>query len=124
MVEQNIYNLLIASTTLTAKVPALNIGWVDVLEDIAIPKIQFKVIDRPILYDSPDMWERWRFYIVHPSKLECVNVSVILTGLLHTAYGLIDGTYFDYIAKILESPLELRDDNQYEIYLDFRVLYH
>ena len=124
MVEENIYNLLIATSTLTAKVPAEQIGWVDVPDSTAYPKIEFRCIDKPTMLEATDEWQRWRFHIIHYSKTECAAIAVILTGLLNNAHGLIDGTYFDYIAKILESPLELRDDNQYEIYLDFRIMYH
>ena len=124
MVSDNIYNLLAATATLTAIIPAENIGWVNVEELTAYPKLEYRCIDAPTMLEATDEWQRWRFHIVHYSKTQCAAVALILTGLLNNSHGLIDGTYFDYISKILESPLELRDDNQYEQYIDFRIMYH
>lgn len=124
MIEENIYNYLISFSSLTSRVNPDSIGWIDVPEEYSYPKIKFVVISKPTMYQSDDQWQRWRFYIIAVDKFECQALADILTDILNRLYGLVDGTYIDYVAKIDESPIELRDDSLYEMSIDFRVLYH
>jgi hypothetical protein len=124
LVKDDLYAYMITFPALLEKVPAASIGWIDVPVEVTGPKIQFKCVSDPILYQSDDRWQRWRFYIIHADKEECAATAIILKGILHRCYGLFSSTYIDYIALIDEFPIELRDDQNYEIYQDYRILYH
>ena len=120
MVEEKIYNYLRANLDL----PARQIGWGDEPTGTAYPRVTFKKMSDPPLYQSTDTWQRWRFYVAHEDKFECKAIVELIVLALHGFYGLIEDFYFDFISKIDEGPIELREDNIYEIYVDFRVKYH
>ena len=127
MVEERIYNYLIdadSNVDITSVVPASQIGWVDLPELTPYPQIVFKCISKPPMYQSTDQWQRWRFYILSEDKFKCQEIADLLESKLHRAYGVIDGQVFDFITKLDDSPIQRREDSIYEMYVDYRILYH
>lgn len=125
MVKDDLYNYMITFATLLAKVPAESIGWIDVPIGV-YPKIQFKCISRPLASDNKDEWQGWRFYIIHPDPEECQLTADIVRGIFDNCYGtlVVGSRYYDFITMTAEFPIALRDDENFEIYQDYRILYH
>lgn len=124
MVEQYIYNYLISESTFTDLVDTDALGWASVSQDASYPKVVYKIIDRPRIVDASDEWQRWRFYITSDNKFEIRDIADVLTSLLNGAYGALDSGNFDFIQKLNESEITLRDDKIFQMYVDFRILYH
>ena len=122
MVEENIKNFLNEQSEFTDLVESF--GWIDLPEKSKYPRVTFKAISKPTLYQSTDRWERWRFYIVAANKKTCADIADVLDDLLNNLYGDVDSQAIDYIARIDEGQMERREDGKYEMYVDFRVLYH
>jgi hypothetical protein len=130
LIQRNIYNFLISAedsnekSTLIDYVDPASIGYVDVNVNAEYPRVTYNIISNPELYQTSDKWQRWRFYVSAQDKFLCKEIGDTLTEKLNNCYGLIDGVYFDYIVKLDESPITKSDDQIYEMYIDFRVLYH
>lgn len=101
-----------------------NIYFVEKPEEAEYPCITFKCISSPGLYQTDDKWERWRFYVIAPDQWEVQSITGELITTLDRLYGDMSGKEIDYIAKIDESSIDKRDDNNFEQYVDFRILYH
>lgn len=123
MTAENIYNYLKDVDAIHAIVSD-RIYWIDGDQGTTYPQISFKKISSPQKYETPDQWQRWRFYILCEDKFECNTLADLLTTHLNGIYGLLDVQYFDYISKIDEGIIKLRDDEIYEMYIDFRIVYH
>lgn len=123
MIEENIYNFLIADSSITALV-GRRIHWINDEQGTAYPKITFKCMSKPKLYQATDEWRRYRFFVYGEDKYTVQNIADTLTSKLHGLYGEVDGVYIDFMSKLDEIPPELREDSIYEMYLDFRVKYH
>jgi hypothetical protein len=93
-------------------------------EEAVYPCIVFKCISSPGLYQTEDKWERWRFYIIGPDEWEVQSISGTLIDSLNRLYGDMAGRDIDFIQKLDESSIEKREDNTFEMYVDFRILYH
>lgn len=119
MIQQYIYDFLTAESGMID-----NIYYVEKPENAEYPCIVFKCISSPGLYQTDDKWERWRFYIIGPDQWEVQSISGVLIESLNRLYGDMSGREIDYIAKLDESSIEKREDNNYEMYVDFRILYH
>jgi hypothetical protein len=124
MIQDNIYTFLSGTAALTALVPADQIGWSDVLNTEAYPKITYTCVSNPQAYPEADQWQRWRFYVVAIDKFEARAIADVLDTTLNRAYGDVGGVTVEFMAKIDESPVELRDDGNYELSLDYRIIYH
>lgn len=120
--KDDIYNYLMADTDFTSLVDSL--GWVSVEETSAYPRVTFNVIDAPRIYQASDEWQRWRFYIVASNKFDIESISSVLTDLLNGLYGTVGSSTVDFIQKLTESEVQMREDLIYESYIDFRILYH
>jgi len=122
-IKDDIYTFLVANTTITSLVPSSQIGWIDVDEIDDYPKIVYQMISSPVLYESIDEWQRWRFYCFSHSKTECRDIGVALIDLLHGLTDTMGDTYISLIIKIDESEVT-RLENIYEKYIDFRIIYN
>jgi hypothetical protein len=122
-IKNNIYAYLITISDLIAIVPAGQIGWVDVDENTDFPRIVFRMISSPPLYQSDDQWQRWRFFCRSDSKVECENIGEILIENLNRLQGDMGGKRMSYVAKIDENEATWQD-NIYEKYVDFRFVYN
>lgn len=132
MREENIYNYLMAETEFSALLDSDSIGWVSTDKNSSYPRVTYNIISRPKIVDASDEWQRWRFYLTNTiidstgkdGKFVIREIADVLTDLLNGVHGTIDGVHFDFIQKIDESEINLRDDEVYEMYIDFRILYH
>lgn len=122
-IKTNIYTYLITITDLTDIVPATQIGWVDVDENTDFPRIVFKMVSSPPLYQSDDQWQRWRFFCYSDSKDECEDIGEILIENLNRLQGTMGGKRMSYVAKLDEIEAT-KQDNVYEKYVDFRFIYN
>lgn len=123
-IKDTIYTILTNDSDLIALVPATSIGWIDVDENKDYPRIVFKLISAPPLYQSNDQWQRWRFYCYSHLKVECEDIGEALKDLLHGYKGnLVGAQYIDFISKIDEVEVT-RQEAVYEKYIDFRISYH
>jgi len=124
MREENIHNYLASFADLTQQVDSENIAWVDVPQERTYPRIKYVVLSKPVFHQTDDQWQRWRFYIVGNDKYDVDLIARILKQKLNRVYGDVGGAEFDLIVMLDESEMILRDDNIYEVYQDYRVLYH
>lgn len=124
MIEDNIYNYLISLSAITDLVDPDCIGFVDVEESTTYPQIVFNCISDPQLYQTNDKWQRWRFFIFAKDKFVLREIKSELCTALNGLYDLMDTKYIDYITKLDDTLIVLRDDKIYETYVDFRILYH
>lgn len=123
-IKDTIYTILINDSDLIALVPATSIGWIDVDENEDYPRIVFKLIAAPPLYQSDDQWQRWRFNCYSHLKVECKDIGEALISLLHGYKGnLVGAQYIDFISKIDEVEIT-KQESVYEKYIDFRISYH
>ena len=122
-IEDVLNDYLIAQSEITDIVSPSNIDQIE-SDTNSYPKIIYVKIDSPELYQSTDQWQRWRFFIVSPARAELNNVTDVLTDALNRAFGDFSGMYIDFIQKLNEGQITLRDDQIYESFLDFRILYH
>ena len=131
-VPESIYFYLISESTFTDLVDNDSLGYISVEQNSNYPKVTYNIIDRPRIVDASDEWQRWRFYITctkdlngEDGKFKVRAVADVLTSLLNSLYGVLDSnTKLDFVQKLTESEVFLRDDNIYESYVDFRILYH
>lgn len=132
----SIYDYLVSESDFTDLVDSGSLGFSFVDQSVDYPKVVFKKISNPRIVDATDEWQRWRFYITctknivinsqnRDGKFMLINIADVLTNLLNQLYGDLDSnTKLDFVKKLDESEIELRDDNVYEMYIDFRILYH
>lgn len=122
-IKDTIFLILKSDSDLLNLVPASQMGHIDVDEDTDYPRIVYKRISAPPLYQSNDQWTRWRFYMFSESKVELENISIELTSLLHRLYGTFGSQYIDYVT-IIDDVEITKGETVYEKYTDFRIIYH
>lgn len=120
-VKDDIYTFISSISAITNIVPATQIGWIDCDGVVPYPRIVFKNISDPPLYQCDDRWQRWRFYCLSESKEECRQIGDALYDALH---GLQDDMGAQYYNVFMLDQTEVeREENIYEKYLDFRIIY-
>jgi hypothetical protein len=117
-----IYDYLNSDVNFSSRVNTF--GFLDVPEGSPVPRVSYKVISSPTFWETDDQWQRWRFFVVAEDKFDCLEIADIIEGLLNRAYGTIGGIYFDFISRLDASEVEQRDDELYELYIDYRVKWH
>ena len=120
-IKDDIYSFLSSQSSITNLVPATQHGWIDCDEETNYPRIVFKMISDPPLYECNDRWQRWRFYALSDSKTECSNIGDALYNALHGLQDDMGSTYVN-VFMIDRSEVE-RMESTYELYLDFRIIY-
>ncbi len=124
MIEERIYNYLTSFTDVLARVNRNSIAWCDVEDKNAeYPRLTYKRISNPQLYQSTDQFQRYRFWIVGPDKFDVIALLDLLKEKLNRLYGDVDSQHFHFISLIDEGTMEKRDDGMYEIYADYRFSY-
>jgi hypothetical protein len=120
-IKDDIYTFLSAQSAVTALVPVGQMGWIDCDEETSYPRIVYKMISDPPLYQANDRWQRWRFYALSDSKDECRQIGDALYDALH---GLQDNMGSTYVNVFMIDRTEVtREESIYEQYLDFRIIY-
>ena len=120
-IKDDIYNFLQLQSGITDIVPASQIGWVDCDEQTSYPRIVYKLISDPPIYQCNDRWQRWRFYCVSDSIEECENIGNALYTALHRLQDTMGDTYVN-VYLIDKSTID-KYESIYEQYLDFRIIY-
>jgi hypothetical protein len=123
-VEDVLYSYLITQSGITDIVATGSIDHVDNLESAVYPRITYVKIDSPELYQATDQWQRWRFFVNSRDRAELNTIMDELTSSLNRAFGDFSGMYINFIQKLNEGQIILRDDSIYESYIDFRILYN
>ena len=109
---------------LVALVPSSSISWIDARQTKTYPRVTYKQISAPPLYDAPDQWQRWRFYAYHMDKSRCLDIATALHDCLHRFSGDMAGIYISYISLIDRFDPEYQETQQvYEAALDFRICF-
>jgi len=121
-VKNDIYTFISAQSAITSLVNVDNICWVDGDEDTTYPRIVYKMISDPPLYESGDRWQRWRFYVFSDLKTECLTIGDALYNALHRLQDEMGDTFYNVF--MLDRTEVERQENMYECYLDFRIIYH
>ena len=120
-VKDDIFSYISTVTGITDIVPVNQIGWIDTDENTPYPKIVYKMISAPPLYQANDEWQRWRFWIFSDSKVEALNIGTELRTALHRLQDTMGSTYYN-VFLIDESEVS-RQEDIYEKYIDFRIIY-
>lgn len=120
-IKDDIYSFLQTQSGVISLVPASQIGYVDCDETTPYPRIVYKMISDPPLYQSKDRWQRWRFFCFSDDKTECLNIGDSLFTALHRLQDTMGTTYVN-VFMIDRSEVE-RNESIYEMYLDFRIIY-
>ena len=93
--------------------------------ETSLPHIVFKQISDPALYQSNDKWQRWRFYITGTTPLSVQELEMDLYDKLNGLSGDMEGKTLDFVQKIGDdSSIEKREDGYYQMYVDYRFIYH
>lgn len=126
-IEEAIWNYLTGIAELQdidGFIPTGQIGWVDLDQDVNYPRIVFKNISRPVLYQFPDQWQRFRFYILAPDKYTCVRLGRILSDSFEALTGEMGGKTISYVTKIEdEDPMYQELQQVYELTQDYRFIF-
>jgi len=122
--EEIIYNYLSSISDSLNNIAIASIGWLDVESNADYPRIIYKKISGSSYDQTHDKWERWRFYVTHADKFECQDIINILNKNLVGLKDKLSGQWIQSISKIDEGTIEIRDDNIYEGYVDYRFNYN
>lgn len=125
MISESLHTYLSEDTLIAAIVNAASIGYITVNKDNAdYPRIIYKKISSPAMYQGTDEWQRWRFYVLSQNKFDIDTIIGYITDRLNNVYGTIEDDDVDNISKIDEGMTIKRDDGIFEGYVDFRINYH
>ncbi len=128
LLDKAIWTYLSGIAALVAKVPAESIQWGDAEQETAVPRVVYRRISSPSLYDATDQWQRWEIITVHTDKYEAQAIGVIISDSLHRFKGADQGTFggmaVDYIEKIEDRDPQLRTDGRYELIQEYRFIFH
>jgi hypothetical protein len=120
-IEEAIDTYLKSISDLTDVIPIQSIGWIDKRESTEYPRLVFRNISNPKLYEMPDRWQRWRFYILAEDSYTCKAVARILDTNLEALYGNMGGLTMSYVTKLNFPDPEFDEDRQkYMITMDYR----
>ncbi len=128
LLDEAIWTYLSGITDLVEKVPAASIQWGDAEQETAVPRVVYRRISAPTMYDATDQWQRWELITVHTDKYECREIANLISEALNRFKGADQGTFggmdVDYIEKIEDPDPALRTDGRYEIIQEFRFIFH
>ena len=122
MIGENIYNYLVSLSDLLQLINKRSIGYVDVAQDRGYPKLTFNLISAPILYQSDDQWQRWRFWIFAKDQFIVEDIANVLRTNFQRLQGDMGGQDMLYVTKIDETET-VRSEETYEKTLDFRFTF-
>jgi len=121
-IKDDIYTFISSISSITNIVPSTQIGWIDCDETTPYPRIVYQKISDPPLYQANDRWQRWRFYCLSDSKDECRRIGDALYDALHRLQDDMGDTFVNVF--LIDQSEPTREENIYEKYLDFRIIYH
>jgi hypothetical protein len=131
LLDEAIYNHLSGVAAIIALVPATSIQWIDAELETTIPRIVFRRISAPAMYDAYDQWQRWEIVTVHQDKWSCRQIANLVSDNLNRfktvnegLFGGAGGMSIDYIEKIEDPDPTLREDGRYEVIQEFRFIFH
>jgi hypothetical protein len=91
MIEERLYNYLVAQPEILARANRDSIAWCDVENKNAeYPRLTFKSLSKPPLYQSDDQYQRMRFWVVGPDKFDVQALLDLLKAKLHRLSGDVD----------------------------------
>lgn len=124
-IDNDIKTHLDSIAVLTAIIPAASIYWASSPQEDDYPRLVYRRISDPTLYDSDDRWQRWRFFIYHGDKGKCEEVEQILHDYLNRKDDSIGTLDVDYVQCLERSDPEFDNDLRvYWSFIDFRIIYH
>lgn len=123
MIEEQIHTYLSNQSEIISRVDPSSIGWIDTPEQEIYPKITFKALSAPPLYQSTDQFQLFRFWVVGEDKYIVAEILAAIKQVLHGLSGDMEGQYVHFISLIDTYSIDLRDDNLYEGYSDYRIIF-
>jgi len=120
-VKNDIYSFMQTQSGITDIVPVGQVGWIDCDTDTPYPRIIYKKISSPPLYQSNDEWQRWRFWVFSDDKTEVLAIGDELRTAFHRLQDTMGSTFYN-VFLIDESEVD-RQEEMYQKYIDFRIIY-
>ena len=123
-IEEAIDTYLKSLSDLTDIIPVQSIGWVDKRQSTEYPRLVFRNISNPKLYEMPDRWQRWRFFIFAEDPFTCKAVGRLLDTKFEALYGNMGGLKMSYVTKLDFYDPEYDEDRQkYFLTMDYRFCF-
>ena len=123
-IEQAIYDYLVGIDDLTDVVNINAIARLEITQTTAYPRLVFKNIDKPVLYEMPDEWQRWRFYILANDPYTAVAIGRILDTNFEGLTGTMGDKKISYVTKLADADPEFQEvQNMWELIQDYRFIF-